>query len=65
MASKKKTSVKKTSNQPAAETAAPDLAKIRAQIDSIDDQLLKLLSERANFAQAVGLSKKNEVTSTA
>lgn len=42
-------------------TARPlDLAKIRAQIDGIDDQLLQLLSERARVAQDVGLSKKQQ-----
>ncbi|MES1195575.1 MAG: prephenate dehydratase [Steroidobacter sp.] len=65
MASKKKTSSRKAGNQTAGKVAAPELSKIRAQIDAIDDQLLNLLSERAKFAQAVGLSKKNEVTSTA
>ena len=65
MASKKKTSGKNISKPKAEKIAAPELSKIRAQIDSIDDQLLNLLSERAKFAQAVGLSKKNEVTSTA
>ncbi len=65
MASKKKTSGKKVSNQTADKIVTPELSKIRAQIDSIDDQLLKLLSERAKVAQSVGLSKKSEAPSTA
>ena len=65
----KKTSKNKSSTAERSKTAVAnaavtklDLPKIRAQIDAIDDQLLKLLSERATFAQSVGLSKKSEVT---
>ncbi len=41
-------------------TESLDLPKIRQQIDVIDDQLLQLLSQRARFAQSVGLSKKQQ-----
>jgi len=37
-----------------------DLSKLRAQIDVLDGQLLKLLSERALLAQAVGQLKNCE-----
>ncbi|MEW6120541.1 MAG: prephenate dehydratase [Pseudomonadota bacterium] len=37
-----------------------DLQALRARIDAIDDTLLKLLSERAAIAQAVGRAKKGE-----
>jgi chorismate mutase/prephenate dehydratase len=37
-----------------------ELAKLRAQIDAIDSELLKLLSERAALAQAVGQLKNGE-----
>jgi len=39
-------------NQP-----APDLASIRSRIDEVDRQIQSLISERARFAQQVGLSK--------
>ena len=35
-----------------------DLAKLRAQIDTADDRLLKLLNERARLARAVGKLKQ-------
>lgn len=34
-----------------------DLAKLRAEIDALDDRLLKLLNERAGFARKVGSLK--------
>ncbi|MGA7949107.1 MAG: prephenate dehydratase [Thiobacillaceae bacterium] len=37
-----------------------ELFRLRAQIDAIDGQLLKLLSERAGLAQAVGQLKNGE-----
>ena len=64
----KKTPVKKRTAKVKAQTAAtaPALTDIRTRIDSIDDQLLKLLSERAQVAQLVGQSKKQQgVSSTA
>jgi len=43
---------------PAAAAAAPvDLAQVRARIDSVDEQIHALLSERAKLAQLVGISK--------
>jgi chorismate mutase/prephenate dehydratase len=43
------------------EPGAPsELGALRARIDAIDDALLKLLSERAGIAQAVGRAKKGE-----
>jgi chorismate mutase/prephenate dehydratase len=36
---------------------APDLASIRDRIDEVDRQIQSLISERARFAQQVGLSK--------
>ncbi len=44
--------------------ALPALSEIRTQIDSIDDQLLQLLSKRARIAQTVGLSKKQQGPTT-
>lgn len=35
------------------------LKKLREQIDSLDDQLLKLLNQRATFAQQIGHLKEN------
>ena len=37
--------------------ATPDLSEIRKRIDSIDEQIQSLISERAQFAQEVGQSK--------
>lgn len=37
-----------------------ELAKLRGQIDALDDQLLNLLSQRAGLAQAVGRLKNGE-----
>lgn len=37
-----------------------ELGALRARIDAIDDALLKLVSERAGIAQAVGRAKKGE-----
>jgi len=34
-----------------------DLEKVRAQIDAVDEQIHRLISERARLAQAVGISK--------
>ena len=42
--------------------ASPDLAKLRVQIDSIDQQLLTLLNQRALVAERVGEVKKREGT---
>ncbi|MDJ0941136.1 MAG: prephenate dehydratase [Woeseiaceae bacterium] len=39
------------------EKSAPDLGEIRQAIDDIDERIQALISERARFAQAVGLSK--------
>ena len=36
---------------------APDLSSIRQQIDDVDQKIQSLISERARFAQQVGLSK--------
>lgn len=38
-----------------------DLQKIRERIDAIDDELLKLISERAQLAQAVGRIKQGNI----
>lgn len=61
MASRKKKSPPKRKANVAAE-AAPKLklAEIRQRIDSLDDQLLQLLSERARVAQSVGLTKRQQ-----
>ena len=40
--------------------ASRDLGALRARIDSIDDSLLKLVSERAGIAQQVGRAKNGE-----
>ena len=40
--------------------ASKDLGALRARIDSIDDTLLKLVSERAGIAQQVGRAKNGE-----
>ena len=40
-----------------AKDAAPDLGEIRKHIDSIDERIQALISERAQFAQKVGESK--------
>ena len=40
--------------------ASPDLASLRVQIDSIDQQLLTLLNQRALVAEQVGEVKKRE-----
>jgi chorismate mutase domain of proteobacterial P-protein, clade 2 len=45
---------------PGAANAHNELGALRARIDVIDDTLLKLLSERAGIAQAVGHTKKGE-----
>lgn len=45
---------------PGAANAHNELGALRARIDAIDDTLLKLLSERAGIAQAVGHTKKGE-----
>jgi chorismate mutase/prephenate dehydratase len=37
--------------------SAPSLAEIRKRIDAIDEQIQRLISERARFAQKVGASK--------
>ncbi|GAB3358121.1 MULTISPECIES: prephenate dehydratase [Giesbergeria] len=42
--------------------ASPDLAGLRVQIDSIDQQLLTLLNQRALVAEQVGEVKKREGT---
>jgi len=42
--------------------ASPDLAGLRVQIDSIDQQLLTLLNQRAQVAEQVGEVKKREGT---
>ena len=42
--------------------ASPDLASLRVQIDSIDQQLLTLLNQRALVAEQVGEVKKREGT---
>ena len=42
--------------------ASPDLASLRVQIDSIDQQLLALLNQRAKVAENVGEIKKREGT---
>ena len=40
--------------------AATDLAAVRGRIDAVDEQLQKLLNERARLAQQVGISKSAE-----
>ena len=42
--------------------ASPDLASLRVQIDTIDQQLLSLLNQRALVAEQVGEVKKREGT---
>ena len=42
------------------QSVLPPLSEIRSHIDSIDDQLLQLLSERAQLAQLVGQSKRQQ-----
>jgi chorismate mutase/prephenate dehydratase len=36
---------------------APDLAEIRKRIDAVDSEILALISERARYAQQVGIAK--------
>jgi chorismate mutase/prephenate dehydratase len=43
-----------------ARCADPELGALRARIDSIDDAILQLISERAGIAQQVGRAKKGE-----
>ena len=43
-------------------TNLPDLADLRVQIDTIDQQLLSLLNQRALVAEQVGEVKKREGT---
>lgn len=58
---KKKTAkVSQSAARKAAKAAVPPLSEIRTQIDAIDDQLLKLLSDRARVAQTVGVSKRQQ-----
>lgn len=45
------------SRVPSKNTAKPDLASIRQRIDEVDRQIQDLISERARFAQQVGISK--------
>ena len=42
---------------PKKDGAAPDLSSIRQRIDEVDRKIQSLISERAQFAQQVGLSK--------
>jgi chorismate mutase/prephenate dehydratase len=42
--------------------ASPDLAELRQKIDSIDQQLLQLVNQRARVAEQVGEVKKREGT---
>ena len=42
---------------PKKDQPAPDLTSIRERIDEVDRQIQSLISERARFAQQVGLSK--------
>jgi chorismate mutase/prephenate dehydratase len=42
---------------PKKEPARPDLSAIRQRIDEVDRQIQELISERARFAQQVGISK--------
>ncbi|MCL1499181.1 prephenate dehydratase [Xanthomonas nasturtii] len=44
-------------DKPAAKTAAPVLADVRAKIDEIDRTIQALIAERANFAHQVGKAK--------
>lgn len=44
-------------NEPKNDSPAPDLSSIRERIDAVDQQIQSLISERARFAQQVGLSK--------
>jgi len=44
-------------NEPKKDAPAPDLAAMRERIDAVDRQIQSLISERARFAQQVGLSK--------
>ena len=37
-----------------------DIAKLRAKIDEIDDQILSALSERVQVCKAIGVAKKNQ-----
>jgi chorismate mutase/prephenate dehydratase len=59
MASRGKNSAKRgrSTDSPGAVPAAPDLSRIRDSIDSIDERIQALLSERARYAQLVGISK--------
>jgi chorismate mutase/prephenate dehydratase len=59
MAARKPSSGKRgrSAERPGVVPAALDLAKIRDSIDSIDERIQQLLSERARFAQQVGISK--------
>ena len=45
-----------------AKDAAPDLGEIRKRIDSIDERIQALISERAQCAQEVGKSKGDDAT---
>lgn len=45
-----------------AKAAAPDLGEIRKRIDSIDERIQALISERAQCAQEVGKSKGDDAT---
>jgi len=63
MATKRKAggkSVVKRAATPAPAPVKPALEGIRAQIDSVDEQIQSLLNQRAGLAQKVGLSKSAE-----
>jgi chorismate mutase/prephenate dehydratase len=63
MASKAKGRAKKTkakAKAPVAQQVKPGLEAIRGRIDSVDDQIHALISERARLAQQVGISKHGD-----
>lgn len=47
----------RTSTPPATGEPAPSLADVRARIDGIDEQIQRLIAERARWAQQVGRAK--------
>jgi chorismate mutase / prephenate dehydratase len=61
MAASKKTK-KQARKAPAAppRAARPDLSKIRAQIDAVDQSIHALINQRAELARAVGISKHQD-----
>ncbi len=64
MAAKRTAKKPRTPRTPAPEPAkAPDLGKLRGEIDAVDERLHGLLNERARLARAVGTLKSKDAKS--